>query len=63
MTKRTVVEISEDARYLLKAVAALRRVTMRELIETTARELAAGEGVALPPAAPVPTDATGQGKG
>ena len=48
MVKRTVIEVSEDARYLLKAVAALRGITMRELVEQTARELAKAEGVRLP---------------
>jgi len=55
--ERTVIEISRDARYLLKAVAALRQQTMRELIEQTARDLAKGAGVILPEPAVVENSA------
>ena len=48
--KRVVVEIDEETRDILKAVAAFRRVTMRDLIDQSAREMAKADGINLPPA-------------
>lgn len=43
-----MLEVSVVSRYRLKAVAALRGITIKELVEQTAKELADKEGIKVP---------------
>ena len=46
------IEITDEAKYRFEAVAALRGITLRELMEQTAREIGDAAGIKLPDEVP-----------